>query len=359
MAAGVIGKVTADGGTHSITATFYGTCATAAATAAKEVIINDPNVTEASFIVGMTLAVKFTYANGKASPTLTCFNNSGTAASPTKGSTTLLAAKSIMRYGTTAPSTSAATSWTAGAIVIFIYDGTYWIESSSWDNNSTYANYSFGNGYAICDTEADTVAKTATYANYALTVNGIVAVKFTEGISVANPTLSINSKTATPIWWHGAALADTNLIKAGDIVTLIYNKVALSTGVYEIIALATDSSITTSTDTVPNITDVGSTPTLGTAIDADDITGWTTNTPTSVTKKTVVTGAVDAEITVANELLSIPDNVLKSKTTGDSVTVTAGTAATLNYTARSIPNITDVGSTPTLGTPITVVTSVS
>ena len=32
---------------------------------------------------------------------------------------------------------------------------------------------------------------------------------------------------------------------------------------------------------------------------------------------------------------------------------------TLNYTARSIPNVTDVGSTPTLGTPITVVTSVT
>lgn len=37
-----------------------------------------------------------------------------------------------------------------------------------------------------------------------------------------------------------------------------------------------------------------------------------------------------------------------SVTTGDSVTVTAGTAATLSYTARSIPNVTSVGSVPSL-----------
>ena len=49
-----------------------------------------------------------------------------------------------------------------------------------------------------------------------------------------------------------------------------------------------------------------------------EITSWTTNTPTQVTKKTVVTNA-----SVSNEILTI--------TTGDSVTVTAGTAASLNY----------------------------
>ena len=111
MAGQTIGKVVAGGKTHTVTSTFYGTCATAAATAAKEVIINETNTTEAlSFINGMTLAVKFTNANSVASPTLTLFNNSGTAAAPTKGSTALLAAKPIYRYGTTAPSTSAASS---------------------------------------------------------------------------------------------------------------------------------------------------------------------------------------------------------------------------------------------------------
>lgn len=80
------------------------------------------------------------------------------------------------------------------------------------------------------------------------------------------------------------------------------------------------------TTTVPNVTSVGSAPTLGTAIPADDITGWTTNTPTTA---------------------SVSKGVL---------TITAGSAATLNYTAKSIPNVTSVGSVPTLGTAITVAT---
>ena len=80
------------------------------------------------------------------------------------------------------------------------------------------------------------------------------------------------------------------------------------------------------TTTVPNVTSVGSAPTLGTAISADDITAWTTNTPTS--------------FTVSGEKLSI----------------TTGTAASLSYTSRSIPNVTSVGSAPTLGTAVTVAT---
>ena len=137
MAGQVITKISASSGTHLISSSFYGTCSTAAATAAKEVIINDPAITDAiTLINGMTLAVKFTYANGVASPKITVYNNGGSAASPSKGSTTLIAEKSIMRYGTTAPSTSAATSWTAGAVVLFVYDGTNWVESSSWDNDT-------------------------------------------------------------------------------------------------------------------------------------------------------------------------------------------------------------------------------
>ena len=224
MAGQTIGKVVAGGKTHTVTSTFYGTCATAAATAAKEVIINETNTTEAlSFINGMTLAVKFTNANGVADPTLTVFNNSGTAASPTKGSTTLLAAKSIKKYGTTSPGTNAAGSWTAGAVVLFIYDGTNWIEASAWDNNTTYSNASLGQGYGTCTTAAGTAAKTVTLSSYALTVGGVVAVKFSKGVTVENPTLNVNSKGAKPIFWHGAALTDTTYIKANDVVTFIYD----------------------------------------------------------------------------------------------------------------------------------------
>lgn len=64
----------------------------------------------------------------------------------------------------------------------------------------------------------------------------------------------------------------------------------------------------------------GSVPTLGTAIPADDITAWTANTPTSFV------------------------------ISGEKLTITAGTAASLSYTAKSIPNVTSVGTAPSMTT---------
>ena len=113
MANGIIGKVTAGGGTHLVTSTFYGTCATAANTAAKIVKLADATPDTATAMVGMTLAVKFTYSNTSTNPTITVQRNGNT--------TNLIAAASIKSYGTTAPGTTAATSWRAGAVVLFVY----------------------------------------------------------------------------------------------------------------------------------------------------------------------------------------------------------------------------------------------
>ena len=113
-----VGKIKVDGTNElPIGSTLYGTCGTAAATAAKV-------VTMANFdqlITGVTIHVKFTYSNTVANPTLNV-NSTG--------------AKTIYRYGTTAPSTSAATSWNAGAVVSFTYDGTYW-QMNDWLNTDT------------------------------------------------------------------------------------------------------------------------------------------------------------------------------------------------------------------------------
>ena len=112
MAGQVISKVaTADGKTHLISHSLYGTCTTTNSTAAKEIVINDPNITEAITLAnGMMLTVKFTKYNSATNPTFTIYNNSGTAASPTKGTTTLVATKTPMRYGTTTMGTTSATS---------------------------------------------------------------------------------------------------------------------------------------------------------------------------------------------------------------------------------------------------------
>ena len=103
----------------------YLTCETAAATAAKTTTLVSGSFTSDDLVTGAQVLVKFTNANGKASPTLSV-----------NGTT----AKSIMRYGTTAPSTSAASSWNAGSVVLFMYDGTYW-QMLGWIN-TTYSEAS-------------------------------------------------------------------------------------------------------------------------------------------------------------------------------------------------------------------------
>ena len=79
----------------------YGTCSTAAATIAKTV-----SLTGFSKVAGARIAVKFTYANTVAAPTLNV-NSTGAA--------------SIYNYGGTSPGTGC---WKAGEIVEFFYDGT-------------------------------------------------------------------------------------------------------------------------------------------------------------------------------------------------------------------------------------------
>jgi len=94
---------------------YYGTCATAAATVAKV-------VTCSGFVLetGATVAVKFTYTNTGASPTL---NVNGTGA------------KAIKQYGSTAANTY---HWRAGEVVLFVYNGSYWELISKSTATTTY-----------------------------------------------------------------------------------------------------------------------------------------------------------------------------------------------------------------------------
>ena len=117
---GYIGVVNIDGTPHKVGSTLFGTCATEAATAAKVVTCSD--FTELP--TGVTIHVKFTYSNTAANPTLN-INSKG--------------AKAIYRYGTTVPGTTAETSWNAGAVVSFTYDGTNfimndWLNASTWNS---------------------------------------------------------------------------------------------------------------------------------------------------------------------------------------------------------------------------------
>jgi hypothetical protein len=179
---------------------IFGVCDTAADVADKTVAIENFKLK-----VGAMVIVKFTNANSIASPTL---NVNGTGAKP------------MYRYGTTAMSTSSSTSgWSAGAVQMFVYDGTGWVRDY-W-TNTTYNNVGLGQGYCTCSTAASTTAKTASLSSYALTTGGIVSVKFTNAVP-ANATLNINSKGAKNIYYKGAKIP-ANVIKAGDTATFIYS----------------------------------------------------------------------------------------------------------------------------------------
>lgn len=83
----------------------FGTCSTAAGTAAKVVALSG-----FARFTGATVQVKFTYANTASSPTLNV-NSTGAA--------------QIRAYGA-ALTSSSAYNWVANAVVAFVFDGTYW-----------------------------------------------------------------------------------------------------------------------------------------------------------------------------------------------------------------------------------------
>ena len=84
----------------------FGTCSTAAATAAKAVTVDAP-IASTGLFAGLTVCVKFSNGNSSDNPTLNV-NSTG--------------AKDIMSYGATP-----ATTWQAGQVITFVYDGTNWV----------------------------------------------------------------------------------------------------------------------------------------------------------------------------------------------------------------------------------------
>lgn len=144
---------------------FYGTCATAKATADKVATLTDN--TGFSLTTGVCVAIKFTYASAAAPMTLKVGNTD---------------AKTIVRYGTTQASSGSTTSgWVAGSVGIFFYDGTYWVRDY-W-NNTTYSAM----------TEAEIEAGTSTTAR--LMTPKIFVETISEKEDLSNKVTSISSSS--------------------------------------------------------------------------------------------------------------------------------------------------------------------
>lgn len=90
---------------------WYGTCGTTSGRIEKTVACSD-----FSLKTGVTIAVKFTYSNIVAEPTM---NVNGTGAVPIKTKTTSSTLKG---------------AWSEGSVMLFTYDGTSWIQTGA-DND--------------------------------------------------------------------------------------------------------------------------------------------------------------------------------------------------------------------------------
>lgn len=83
------------------------------------------------------------------------------------------------------------------------------------------ADAALGFGFGTCSTDAATVAKVVTLANFVKVMNGYVSVKFTYNVP-ANATMNINNTGANAIYYKGVAIT-AGIIQAGDLATFIYN----------------------------------------------------------------------------------------------------------------------------------------
>lgn len=209
----------------------YCTCSTAADTAAKIVtVVGNDNWT---LQAGAIILVKFTNTNTASSVTLNV-NSTG--------------AKSIYYSNAVITNNSPIIGGYAGRNHMYVYDGTYWVWiSASNDSNTTYTNASLGQGYGTCATAEATAAKVVSLSSYALTVGGVVAVKFTYAVP-ASATMNINSKGAKTIYYRGAAIT-AGVIKAGDTATFIYNG-----SQYHLLTVDRDNDTNTDTKVTQTIT---------------------------------------------------------------------------------------------------------
>lgn len=118
LASGAAAVGTASGGGSGVSV-FYGTCATAAATAAKVVVCEE--FTSDHLVEGTVINVKFTYAQ--------TYNGAPTLNVQSTG------AKNVKRVGTT---NAARYEWLAGEVLQFVYDGEYWMLEDGGIATTTY-----------------------------------------------------------------------------------------------------------------------------------------------------------------------------------------------------------------------------
>lgn len=167
---------------------MYGTCATAAGTAAKVVVVSD---TSWELKVGAIIGIKFTYTNTASNVTLNV-NSTG--------------AKNIWYNNAKYTSNNSTICGYANRLNYYMYDGTYWcwLNCGVVNDSNTYTS-------AYCATAAATAAKTASCTSYARLPKSYTQITMVYANTSASAlTLNINTTGAKPIYINGVASSSSN-----------------------------------------------------------------------------------------------------------------------------------------------------
>lgn len=203
----------------------WGTCSTAAGTAAKTITLSGNN--KWALTAGSIVVILFSNTNTANNPT---FNVNGTGAKSVYYQNAIISTSSL-NYG-----------GYKNRPMIFIYDGNYYrFAAWGYDSNTTYTNVSLGNGYATQNDAAATGTITAALSSFKLLDNGFVSVKFKYDVP-EGATLNINSTGARNILHKGTNILG-GTIKAGDTATFVYDG-SSSSGNFHLIAIDRNLSYT-------------------------------------------------------------------------------------------------------------------
>ena len=191
--------------------TYYGTCATAAATKDKAVTVSaDQNF---KLRVGAIVGVKFSYTNTYSSSTENpiTLNVNGTGAKNIWYNTTHSGAGNTGTY-TTIYGVANRYTW-------YMYDGTYWvwIHFGVVSNSNTIPS-------AQCETAAATAAKFASCTNHTLTANTYLLFNIRYANTVAGAiTMNVDSSGAKPVYINDEpSSASNHTLPAGTYIAF-YN----------------------------------------------------------------------------------------------------------------------------------------
>lgn len=179
----------------------FGTCDTAAATAAKIITVADPTW---NLQTGNVIGIRWSADNTASNVT---FNVNGSGAKQIWYNAAVYTGSSVNVIGV------------KNRVSYFMYDGTYWVLiSDAYDNNdNTYTS-------VYCSTSAGTAGKSGSATNFKLLANTYMYIHIVNANTAASAiTLNINSTGAKPIYINGSASSASNYTLPAGSYLIYYN----------------------------------------------------------------------------------------------------------------------------------------